>query len=132
MAQSGRVGTSGTEGKDHGPGWILGVYSALAAGILLLSRWVDVLSAGRAWLCPFRELTGWPCPFCRGLRSVDALAHGHVWKAFGQNPLVCAAILIALVAPLFGVAFRPTPAHGYGRVAGLVVLANWIYLILSS
>lgn len=43
-------------------------------------------------LCPFHSLTGLDCPFCGGLRCVDALVHGQFATALRSNVLVVLAI----------------------------------------
>lgn len=38
-------------------------------------------------LCPFRALTGYPCPGCGMTRAFSALAHGEPLRAILYNPL---------------------------------------------
>jgi len=38
-------------------------------------------------LCPFRALTGYPCPGCGMTRAFSALAHGEPLRAVLYNPL---------------------------------------------
>ncbi len=38
-------------------------------------------------LCPFRRLTGWPCPGCGMTRALNALAHGQWEAALSLHPL---------------------------------------------
>lgn len=48
-------------------------------------------------LCPFRALTGLPCPGCGMTRAFCALGHGDLSAAFGYNalaPFVYAAALL--------------------------------------
>lgn len=47
--------------------------------------------------CPFREITGWQCPFCGGTRLGSALLHGDVAAALAYNPLVFLALLIGVI-----------------------------------
>jgi Protein of unknown function (DUF2752) len=45
--------------------------------------------------CPFRALTGIPCPLCGMTRAVVAAAHGHLLESLRFNP---AGILVVLLA----------------------------------
>lgn len=38
--------------------------------------------------CPLRSLTGLYCPGCGTLRGLHQLLHGHLYAAFGFNPLM--------------------------------------------
>ena len=44
-------------------------------------------------VCPFRWLTGLPCPLCGLTRSCASLLHGHMVAALQFNPLGPLAIL---------------------------------------
>jgi len=55
--------------------------------------------------CPFRTLTGVPCPTCGTTRAVLALSHGHVGEAFLHNPMVTVGLFFTgLAAVLWAVA----------------------------
>ena len=45
--------------------------------------------------CPFKELTGWLCPFCGSLRAIHALLHGVPGAAWTFNPLTTAGAAAA-------------------------------------
>ena len=49
--------------------------------------------------CPFRWLTGFPCPFCGMTRGVTDIVHGDVEQAFSTNPgsvpLVAGIVFVA-------------------------------------
>lgn len=47
-------------------------------------------------LCPLHSATGAWCPFCGGLRAVDALAHGDMMSALRANLIIVAAVPILL------------------------------------
>jgi hypothetical protein len=67
----------------------------------LRAHWVAALGAASATfadaafdpahrhvpLCPFKGVTGWWCPLCGGLRSVNALVRGHWAAAWHANAL---------------------------------------------
>lgn len=49
--------------------------------------------------CPLRSLTGLFCPGCGTLRGLHQLLHGHLFTAFGFNPLM------VLSLPFIGYAY---------------------------
>ncbi|WP_433472093.1 DUF2752 domain-containing protein [Spirillospora sp. CA-142024] len=53
---------------------------------------VDPNEAGHYPTCPFLALTGFQCPGCGSMRTIHALAHGHVQEAFGLNVLTMAML----------------------------------------
>jgi hypothetical protein len=52
----------------------------------------------RVVLCPFRALTGHPCPGCGMTRAFCALMHGELWRAVKLNPFSPLLFLAALIA----------------------------------
>jgi Protein of unknown function (DUF2752) len=52
--------------------------------------------------CPFRALTGVPCPFCGMTRAVVAAMHGHLLESLRFNPagLLVVVLAFALLAGL--------------------------------
>lgn len=69
---------------------------ALAGGALLADVAFDPLHR-HVPLCPFHAATGLQCPLCGGLRSVQALAGGHVAAAFHANALFIASLPMLLL-----------------------------------
>lgn len=57
----------------------------LTARLLPLPR--DGTLAGWPSMCPFRTLSGWPCPGCGLTRSLVLCAHGDWAQAFVFHPL---------------------------------------------
>jgi hypothetical protein len=48
-------------------------------------------------LCPWRLLTGYPCPGCGGIRAMSAISIGQFEQAWLLNPiafLVCCVVLV--------------------------------------
>ena len=86
--------------------WLIG-YAAFGIGVSTLYA-----TTGFGFPCPFRELTGWECPFCGGTRLGSALLHGDVAAAFAYNPLV----FVSLVARRPG--RRAVDGRGAGRPGG--------------
>lgn len=72
--------------------------TALAFGLAALH-----LRHRPATFCPFRELTGIPCPFCGGTTAAVRLGHGHLRGALAASPL---AVGMLAVLPWVG-SFRP-------------------------
>lgn len=58
--------------------------------------------AGGPTLCPFRLLTGLPCPLCGLTRSWVATMHGDLLTALQLNPFGPPAVALAAVAVLLG------------------------------
>ena len=71
--------------------WLIG-YAAFGVGVSALYA-----STGFGFPCPFRELTGWDCPFCGGTRLGSALLHGDVAAAFVYNPLVFVSLVVGVL-----------------------------------
>ena len=75
----------------NGLKWLAG-YAAFGLGISTLYA-----TTGIGLPCPFRELTGWQCPFCGGTRLGSALLHGDVAAAFAYNPAVFMSLVLGVV-----------------------------------
>ncbi|MFW0792430.1 DUF2752 domain-containing protein [Gordonia sp. CPCC 205515] len=86
-------------------------------------------------LCPFRRMTGLPCPACGLTRSWVSFAHGDVSAAFGYNlfgPVFMAVALVATVVAVWVlVTGRPAldrlGARLTGRIAAGVLLVWFGY-----
>jgi hypothetical protein len=65
--------------------------AGLAAVVALHLR--DPHQQGSWGFCPFRALTGLPCPGCGGLRAVNDLSNGDVIGALGSNAMAVALVL---------------------------------------
>lgn len=119
---------------------------ALAAGglLLLLGAVVAALPANEESpvTCPFRVMTGLPCPTCGLVRAAHWLMRGHFGRAFAINPFD--ALFLLVVAPLavvLGLANRAglvvrfslssiERRAAWGFLAA-VVLANWAYVLAT-
>jgi hypothetical protein len=115
--------------------WLALVGLTLMFGIALLWRPAD---APEWVLCPFRALTGHPCPGCGMTRAFCALAHLEFWRAVKFNALSPVLFLCALGAWVWSVAVvlrldrltlflarlpRPTPS--VTRLMLALVMAWW-------
>ena len=71
--------------------WLVG-YAAFGVAVSGLYA-----ATGVGFPCPFRELTGWECPFCGGTRLGAALLHGDIAAAFAYNPVVFVSLVLGVV-----------------------------------
>ena len=65
-------------------------------------------------LCPWRLLTGYPCPGCGGIRAMGAISTGQFEQAWLLNPV---AFLVCGVALMW--AFRITPLIKFAQQASI-------------
>jgi len=112
---------------------------AAAGSLLLRPFWLALGPLVPA--CPFRAITGVPCPTCGTTHAALALLNGRVGDSFAANPLAAAAgiafLLGGLVAPAWvslggRVPEVPSPPPGWAR-GGMVavILAGWAYVIVT-
>lgn len=103
----------------------------LLTGVFAVSAWWRPSELPALTLCPFRALTGWPCPGCGMTRAFCALGHGDWRAALGFNAL-SPFVLLAFVwmwaraaATLFGLAAARTFLERLrpGRAVSLALLA---------
>lgn len=126
-----------------------------------LTRWLVVpflvvglaLVAAAAWLpdlllrvahCPWRDLTGIPCPTCGGTEAAVNLAHGHWGAAWRANPVAPALVfglavwvawaLVATGVPALRVRVRLGPGEAKAARIGaaLLLLLLWLRQILAT
>lgn len=94
--------------------------------------------------CPFKKITGIPCPGCGGVRSAVALFHGDIAGAFQYNFLAPFAVLFlaaSCIWLLYDISkdkntFREFLSIKWSRAITIptiiLVTANWIYNITSG
>lgn len=75
------------------------LFAAAGLGVAALLRTRDPHVSGSYGFCPFRSLTGLPCPGCGGLRAVNDLTRGDVVAAAGSNAM--ALLLVGAVVGLW-------------------------------
>jgi hypothetical protein len=115
------------------------VFAAIFALSFLVARFLPLLELG--WACPWKALTGIPCPTCGMTHAFVHLAHGDVAAALSASP---AGALLAVAVWLFaaldgvrlalGLALRaPSPRAGQRLAAASVIalLANWAFLVVA-
>lgn len=109
------------------------VLAAAAVGCLALAVLLSPATASDGpVLCPFRLLTGLPCPGCGMTRAWVFAMHGRYGDALAANPFVLIAMPAAAV---FVVAvglcwYRGRPPPDLGRVVrhplAKVIVAGWL------
>ena len=90
---------------------------ALVAIAWLLTRAASTRTSGfedGPVLCPWRLLTGYPCPGCGGIRAMGAISTGQFEQAWLLNPV---AFLVSGVALVW--AFRITPLIKFAQKASI-------------
>lgn len=89
--------------------------------------------------CPFRTLTGLPCPGCGSQRAIHCLLHLNVAGAFRQNALLVLSLPIVLLL-LWAETVRTSKPQLYARIHrpvyirwyAVAVMVWWIGRILSG
>ncbi len=105
---------------------------------------VPSLLAGSGYRCPFRAITGLPCPTCGGTRALHALTRLELWTAFTLNPLVATTGLAAALLVPFALGswacgarrlrltdVRPRDRRLIAAALAALVLLNWLYLLFA-
>ena len=117
---------------------LVGVESALLVFLWAVHHWQLPL------VCPFKYVTGIPCPGCGGTRAFFALVHGHIAEAVMINPLSVLVIVFALIAPvwLFADCYRGSDSlqrvmrskwsWQTTAIVVVIILANWIWNIYKE
>ena len=117
------------------------LWGAVASSLILLSPLATKLAGGLA-SCPFKGLTGIPCPTCGTTRAALALAHFEPLHALTHYPLPTLGWIVFLGGGLAAGwrAWRGLPLPRiprrvpiWARLAFVgVVLANWAYSIATG
>jgi hypothetical protein len=74
-----------------------GIAAILVAGAAVLP---GVVLRDSPVICPFRRVTGLPCPACGLTRSWQAAAHLRLAESLGYHPLGAATLVGAIVVAL--------------------------------
>ena len=107
------------------------VAAILVAGAVILPRSVV---RGSLVICPFRRLTGLPCPSCGLSRSWQAAAHLRLRDSLGYHPLGAATFLGAVAIALDGRdgTLRLAQRRDVQLSASAVWLATWLWRLRRS
>jgi hypothetical protein len=90
----------------------------LAAGLML-----PVVPGHPSFHCPFRALTGLPCPLCGLSTSVEETVRLHLGDALAANPLGILLVLVALAL----LVLRPVRLALPKAVIPTVLAASWLF-----
>ena len=107
-----------------------GAGAALAMSILIPASRLPATP-----FCPFRMLTGWPCPGCGLTHAFCDISHGNFRMAWQANPfgfLFYALAIVLLVWPWLRTRFPfIDPAVSRTRAAvwapALLIVGMWVY-----
>ena len=94
--------------------------------------------------CPFKAITGIPCPGCGGIRAVQFLLKGEILHALYTNPLSCVFCLFCTALPFWSFydcyknkqTLKTFLTCRWSNlilvVVGIILLANWIWNIVKE
>ncbi len=120
--------------------WIIAVLAALG----LVAAAGTTGATGGPVVCPFRAVTGFPCPTCGFLRTAGLLLDGAVARAFAMNPLD--ALTMVLGVPTVAALWIANRTAGWTvkislsrpeRLVAWSLLAaafavNWVYVLSTQ
>ncbi len=95
-------------------------------------------------VCPFRAVTGLPCPTCGMIRAAGHVLRGEFAAAYKTNPFDAAAMTVA--APLLLLLWignatggwvlridaRPRERAAAWTLTAVMLLANWAYVLATQ
>ena len=128
----------GTSEVDHAQLWSL--VSCATAGLVGVAVFQGV---SVDLVCPFRALTGIPCPTCGATRALAALASGRFVEAVRLNPLVVALLVLGALYLVYAalvtltskrrlhVRFTPYEWNRLRVLTLAATLATWVFLIVD-
>jgi hypothetical protein len=94
--------------------------------------------------CPFKTITGIPCPGCGGIRAAHLLLSGDWLQALWTTPLSCLLCVFCAVLPFWSFydcyKGKQTLKHFLTTnrprrtliIISIILLANWIWNILKG
>jgi hypothetical protein len=74
--------------------------------VIILLNYLTSNFTNSPTLCPFRLLTGLPCPGCGLTRSIGVLAQGNLQLSLNFHPLGIVIVFIALLIMFFPIRFQ--------------------------
>jgi len=106
--------------------WRLALCAAIVTLAVPLAHATDGFSRGPI-LCPFRLITGMPCPTCGTTRAIGSLLLGNVSESVRLNPLG----LLLVITTLWFI-FSPSSLMNAGRTIGRGFEKQPVFLRLSA
>ena len=94
--------------------------------------------------CPFKAITGIPCPGCGGIRAVQFLLKGEILHALYTNPLSCIFCLFCTTLPFWSFYdchkgrltlknFLTTQwSNKVLIIVEVILVANWVWNIIKE
>lgn len=117
------------------------LWGAVAVSLLLLAPFGHLLTTFLP-ACPFKTLTGWPCPACGATRAALALAHLDLIGALIRYPLATLAWIGLIAGGLLAAGWTllgrdlPEPPRTWPlwsrALLVLIVATNWAYSIATG
>jgi Protein of unknown function (DUF2752) len=117
------------------------IYGGIALFALVAAKCLPLLDLMPS--CVFKAIFGVACPTCGATRSIVFLSQLDVVSSFFMNPLVCIAVVIAVLLlfhdfitllfdmPRIGFAFTDKKEYRLRILIVLFVMVNWLYLIFT-
>jgi len=108
-----------------------------ACGLVLAAAIPPRVLDGTPTICPFRLITGLPCPACGLTRSVVSAMHGDALSSLETHPFGMVAIVV-MIALAFGLDHRfPAVTSALLRRSTLAVIAaiwvgSWIARLVTA
>jgi hypothetical protein len=111
---------------------------ALVAFAWLITREASIRASGFEGgpvLCPWRLLTGYPCPGCGGIRAMGAISSGQFEQAWLLNPvafLVCGVVLVWAfrITPLIKIAQQASIKFRSQSLSLQIIILSLAYLLV--
>jgi hypothetical protein len=121
------LGIAATRPRPAVSEWVAMAGAAAALGAFALSP--EGISDGPV-VCPFRLLTGLPCPGCGLTRAWVYLAHGQWRDSLVANPfgVVLAALLVALAVAVVAARVRRVPPPDLDHL----VRRRWLQVLVGG
>lgn len=117
----------------------MGSICACSVFLFILSRLLPNFT-----FCPFKAVTGYPCPGCGGIRTFNLLLQGDIAGALTTNPLSVLFLISILVSFVWlaidiikdsdsytALIKRPAPKPAL-LISLLILLLNWIWNIYKG
>ena len=102
--------------------------TAVASGLLALA-WLPLPHT----VCPFRMLTGLPCPFCGGTHAGIDLGRGHPVAALRASPLaVCGAVAVITLPVLRRTSLAHRWRHLPAKTRNMVAITGIVTALAVS